>query len=524
MAVKHSVEDEQSEVVAFLSGEEAFGGPVPKHIETHISHLFLVGDDAYKLKRARKLNFLDFSTAEKRREACEREILLNRRTAPDLYIEFLPICRTEEGFTVGGEGDAVDWVVHMRRFDEEQQLDRLAVRGDLDQRIVAALAEQIVAFHEGAETRPDKGGFAAMRRLADNVAENLMAAGAAIFALDDAERWKKRWDQRCEANGLLLEDRRENGFVRHCHGDMHLANICVFEGKPIPFDCIEFSDDIACIDVLYDLAFLIMDLLHRGMADKANFLLNRYLSATRDYAGMPLMPLFLSLRAAIRAMASVLSAHSGEAVTNSEKGEALRYLALAEELLREPQAKLIAVGGLSGSGKSTVARGLALDCAPGAGAIVVSSDVIRKRLFGVPPEQALLGDAYSPDVSARTYRQLYEDVSACLGAGQTVIADATFLRIVDRERLEAVACEQNAPFFGIWLEAPYEVLVARAAGREFDASDADARVIDKQLQENLDKITWRRLDATGANIIGIAQRMCEEAFSEDGGLMAYVDP
>lgn len=524
MAVKSSAEDKQSEVVAYLSSGAAFGGARPKHIETHISHLFLVGGDAYKLKRARRLNFLDFSTVEKRREACEREVVLNRRTAPGLYLDCLPICENESGFALDGEGDAVDWLVHMRRFDEEQQLDRLAERGDLDHRVVAELAEQIIAFHALADERADKGGVAAMERTADGVAENLAEAGSVIFASDDVESWKRNWDERLDALGLLLEERRESGFVRHCHGDMHLANICLFNGKPTPFDCIEFSDDIACIDVLYDLAFLIMDLLHRNMADEANFLLNRYLSATRDYAGLPLMPLFLSLRAAIRAMASALSAHSGEAIADSERCEAQRYLALAEDLLHEPRPGLIAVGGLSGSGKSTVARGLAPDCAPGAGAVVISSDVIRKRLFGVPPEQALDGDAYSSDVSKRTYSLLYEQVSSCLGAGQSVIADATFLRAVDREQLEQIASEQGVPFLGIWLDAPYEVLVKRAAGREFDPSDADAQVIDIQLQENLDRIDWCRLDAAGADVICVARRMCEDAFPNGGSPVTHVDP
>lgn len=523
MAVKSSAEDEQSEVVAYLSSGTAFGGAQPKHIETHISHLFLVGDDAYKLKRARRLNFLDFSTAEKRREACEREIVLNRRTAPGLYLDYLPMCRDESGFTLGGEGDAVDWLVHMRRFDEEQQLDRLAERGDLGHRVIAELAEQIIAFHALAEVRADKGGVAAMRQTADGVAENLGEAGSAIFEPDDVKSWKRNWDERIEALGPLLEARRESGFVRHCHGDMHLANICLFEDKPTPFDCIEFSDDIACIDVLYDLAFLIMDLLHRNMAKEANFLLNRYLSATQDYAGLPLMPLFLSLRAAIRAMASVLSAHSGEAISDSEQCEARRYLALAKDLLQEPTPKLIAVGGLSGSGKSTVARGLAPDRAPGAGAVVISSDVIRKRLFGVPPEQALDADAYSSEMSERTYRLLYEQVSDCLGAGQSVIADATFLRIGDREHLEQIATDQGVPFLGIWLDAPYEVLVERAARREFDPSDADERVIDIQLQENLDRISWCRLDAAEADVICDARRVCEDTFSNGGSLMAHVD-
>lgn len=509
MTAKDStLEEEQAETIAFLAGDAAFGGAPVRHIETHISQLFLVGDEAYKLKRARRLNFLDFSTLEQRRIACEREVELNRRTAPALYLGTLPVTRDEGGLALDGGGQVVDWLVHMRRFDEALRLDELAARGALDRPLISALGEKIIAFHAAAETRRDKGGSSAMQKIADDVTGDLCRAAPEVFDLEPVEKWKNLWDRALAKRSALLDQRRASGYVRHCHGDMHLANICLFEGAPTLFDCIEFSDDIACIDVLYDLAFTLMDLLHRGLPELANFLLNRYLSATRDYAGCALMPLFLSLRAVIRAMAGLLSVHAGQEGPTPETVEAEAYLALALSLLDEPEPKLIAIGGLSGSGKSTLAGQLAPRLT--AGAVVVSSDVIRKRIFGVPPEQKLGKDAYSADVSARTYERLYEDISAALAAGQTVVADATFLRDVDRVRVGALAGRHGVPFHGIWLDAPYEVLVERASARALDASDADKSVIDLQLEEALGQIAWDRLDSTAPNLVSDVMVLCSQ--------------
>lgn len=502
-------ESGQAETIAFLASGTAFGEVPVRHIETHISQLFLVGGEAYKLKRARRLNFLDFSTLEQRRIACEREVELNRRTAPALYLGTLPVTREKKGLALDSTGQVVDWLVHMRRFDDGSRLDELAARGALDRPLIGALGEQIIAFHAGAEKRTDKGGAKAMQKIADNVTGDLRRAAPDVFDLEPAQKWKNLWDRELAKRSALLDQRRASGLVRHCHGDMHLANICVFEGTPTLFDCIEFSDDIACIDVLYDLAFTLMDLIHRGLPELANFLLNRYLSATRDYSGCALMPLFLSLRAAIRAMAELLSVHAGQSESAPEIEEAEAYLALALRLLGEPEPKLIAIGGLSGSGKSTLARRLAPQLAPGAGAVVVSSDVIRKRLFGVPPEEKLGKEAYSPDASARTYGRLYEDVSAALAAGQTVVADATFLREVDRVRVGALAGRHAVPFRGIWLDAPYATLVDRADSRVVDASDADKGVIDLQRGEELGQIAWDRLDSTDPDLVSNVMVLCD---------------
>lgn len=481
---------DQEEVVRFLAGGLAFGTPA-EHIETHISHLFLAGDRAWKLKRAIRLNFLDFSTAERRRATCEREVLLNRRTAPDLYLGITPVTWDGMVLAVGGTGEPVDWLIEMRRFDQETLFHRLAERGALTRPLAAALAEQVIAFHGAAEHRPDKGGAAAIRRTASDVADNLRAIPAGVFSAADVEDWATGIDAAFAADARLLDRRRETGFVRLCHGDMHLANICLVDGRPALFDCIEFNDDIACIDVLFDLAFVLMDLLFHGQAEPANLVLSRYLSATRDFAGLAAMPAFLSLRAAIRAMAVGMAASTEAGVTTAQG-----YMALAATLLTRPERRLVAVGGLSGTGKSTLAAAIAGRLAPGVGAVTVSSDVVRKRLMGAAPEQALPKDAYRPEISAQVYARLFDDMAAALAAGQAVIADATFVRPQDRQRLRELAAAAGAPFHGLWLEAPAEVLRRRVAARHGDPSDADVGVLERQMREDVGMIDWTRLDSS----------------------------
>jgi aminoglycoside phosphotransferase family enzyme/predicted kinase len=486
---------DQMEIVRFLASDQAWGMPV-EHVETHISHLFLTADRAWKLKRTLKLNFLDFSTPDLRRETCEREVMLNRRTAPDLYLGVAPVIWNGTALTIGGEGEVLDWLIEMRRFDQSTLFHRLAERGELTRPLAAALAEQVIAFHAASERRSDKGGATVIRKNARDVADNLRALPSHVLPEADIEDWARRIDDAFEATAALLDARRDAGFVRLCHGDMHLANICVLDGRPALFDCIEFNDDIACIDVLFDLAFALMDLLFHRLPDLANLILSRYLSATRDFAGLACMPAFLSLRAAIRAMAMGMAARDEAAI-----GVARGYLALARDTLRLPARRLIAVGGLSGTGKSTLAAALAVRLAPGAGAVVISSDVIRKRLMAAVPEERLPPDAYASSVSEQVYARLFEDVGAALEAGQTVIADATFTLASGRGRIQALADAAGAPFHGIWLDAPEAVLRDRVAARRGDASDADVAVLANQLRLDLGAVDWLRLEATAPDLV-----------------------
>jgi len=388
--------EDQQAVIAFLGEPSSYGPAIGRVdiIETHISLVFLAGDRAYKLKRAVKYPYLDFSTSEHRRLACEAELALNRRTAPALYLEVRAVTRMPDGkIGFGPAGQAIDWVVVMRRFEQSSLFDALAQTGKLSAPLMYELAGHIANFHAMAERRYDLGGAAALAAIAETNHRCLTEAQHAGFARERIEEIRHNSLQRLEAVGGLLDQRRAEGKVRRCHGDLHLRNICLLDGKSTLFDCLEFSDALASIDVLYDLAFLLMDLEHRGLTEFANVVFNRYLDLTNEDDGLPALPLFLSLRAAIRAH---VTATAMDRATQVEKKrqmacEACSYLELAARLLRPRPSRLIAIGGLSGSGKSTLAAALA----PAIGARVLRSDVIRKRLFGVAPETPLPASAYA---------------------------------------------------------------------------------------------------------------------------------
>ena len=513
--------DPQQSWVNYMASGQAFGGLVPAHIQTHISHLFLVGNKAYKMKRAVQLNFADLSTLEKRHDACERELTLNRRTAPDMYLNCLAICRNDTGFTLGSDeaGDVVDYVVEMQRFDQHDLFDQMARENRLARPALSSLAEQIIALHRSAEPRPDMGGQAVMRTNAANVHANLTSYsrcnGQPLLQQSDIDQWYAAVDASFAHHGNLLDSRRADGHVRQCHGDLHLGNICLFNDTPTLFDCIEFSDTLACIDVLYDLAFLVMDLLFHDMPTEASFVLNRYLSATRDYEGLPLLAGFISLRAAIRAMIAAIDLTADGHDTQQTRQDAADHLALALKLAPktptphgdEPRPQLVAIGGLSGSGKSTIAHQIAPAIGPDT--VVLSSDVIRKRLHGVAPEQKLPKSAYSGTVSGETYGVLFADAATCLAAGQTLIADATFVRPQDRDSLAQIAADAGAHFTGIWLDITEADAIVRVANRTNDPSDADTNIVTQQRQEHAGAISWHRLDATAPDILAAIQNCIE---------------
>jgi uncharacterized protein len=483
--------DDQRDAIAFLSEPSSYGagvGDVERH-ETHISRVFLAGDRAFKLKRAVRYPYLDFSTSEKRRHACEAELRLNRRTAPELYLEVRAIVRRADGALAWGEdGDVRDWVVVMRRFAQDRLLDAVAQAGGLGPRLLYALAAHIADFHATAEPRLQYGGAAPMRAIVEENDTCLRACrtvGFPVRQIADLRADSGRWLDRI---GNLLDRRRTQGKVRRCHGDLHLRNICVLDGKPVLFDCLEFSEDFASIDVLYDLAFLLMDLEHRGHREGANLVFNRYLDLTGEDDGLASMPFFISLRAAIRAHVTA-QADAGAAA------EARRYLDEACAALRTPPARLIAIGGLSGTGKSTVAAGLASELGARPGARVLRSDVLRKRLFGLDPEARLPESAYATEVTERVYTALRERAAAALQAGYCAIIDAVALKKEERQAFAGVARQAGVPFKGLWLEAPRAELMARVEARAHDASDATREVVRRQLRADPGPLDWQRLDA-----------------------------
>ena len=302
--------------------------------------------------------------------------------------------------------------------------------------------------------------------------------------------------------GPLLDRRRQEGKVRRCHGDLHLRNICLFGGQPMLFDGIEFSDAFSCIDVFYDLAFLLMDLLHRGFPELASVVFNRYLDRTGDIGGLSPLKLFMSVRASIRA--HVLVAQNQNNHSPSLTAEAQSYLSMAEDFLGSQKPCLIAIGGLSGTGKSTIAAALAPAFSPAPGARVIRSDVVRKTLSGVAPETRLPPSAYRHAFTERVYAELHSQARRTLAAGYTAIVDATFLSEKDRHEIEQIARSAGIKFTGFWLEAPRNILEQRLNARRNDASDADAKTLDQQQVLDVGIVDWIRIDASQARDIQLA--------------------
>ena len=491
--------DSQVDVLAFLEGGDAFGArEAPRRIDTHCASIFLSGNRAWKLKRAVQFGYLDFSTPERRRKALEAELRLNRRTAPQLYRAVHPITRTPDGrLAIDGGGIVVDWLLEMQRFPDGALLDQQAAQGRLDERLLLKLADRIKAFHATAEPLVTGEGSNRFR----SVVEGDIASMAAVSELLDPDQASLLGRRLLDLTGELaplLDARGLSGRIRHAHGDLHLANIAVIDDVPTLFDCLEFSIELATIDTLYDLAFLLMDLWHHNLRAEANIVFNRYLDLSpADEDGIALMPLFLAVRAAIRA--HVLAAQSMRAGRDPAiAAKARTYLDLALALIQPVQPRLIAIGGLSGTGKSSLARAIGGDIGRAPGARIFRNDVLRKRLAGLPPETRLSRSSYSEHAAALVYDSSDTMAAAALTVGQSVIADGIFARRDQRLKIEAVARKAGVGFDGLWLEAPGETRVARVGSRGADASDADTAVARAQAGLDVGDVGgWQCISAAG---------------------------
>jgi aminoglycoside phosphotransferase family enzyme/predicted kinase len=491
--------EDQADVIEFLSAPSTHRGATVERIDTHSAIVFLAGERAYKLKRAVRFDYLDFSTAERRRAMSDAEVTLNRRTAPAIYQGVVPITREPGGtLALAGSGPPVDWVVEMHRFPQEALFDRLAAAGRLDLELMPPLGAAIAKLHRIADPRTDHGGTPGMEWVIEGNAAGFAEYGRGV--LDPVTHRRLTDASRAELNtrGALLDERRASGLVRHCHGDLHLRNIVLLDGQPTLFDGVEFNDEIACIDVLYDLSFLLMDLWRRGLTRHGNAVWNRYLEDAGDLSGICLMPLFLSCRAAVRAKTSATAATLQPAARerNELQASAGEYLAMAERLLHPPGPCLVAIAGFSGTGKSTLALSLAPSVGATPGAVVIRSDVVRKRLSGVSPLDRLGPEGYSSEMSERVYATLAERARMTIREGHSAIVDAVYARPVDRQAIESVAADAAVPFVGIWLEAPEAILIARVEERRDDASDADAAVIRLQHRADTGEMGWHRVEAS----------------------------
>ncbi|MGE0356020.1 MAG: AAA family ATPase [Burkholderiales bacterium] len=459
-------------------------------LETHISWVLLAGDYAYKIKKPVSLGFVDFSTPELRLRFCEEELRLNRRTAPELYLGVVPVTGTPDAPVMGGAGPAFDHAVKMRRFPQEALLDRVAREGKLTAPQVEAFARMVAAFHARVAKADAGAAFGSPKEIlaeaVDNFAqlERLDTDGATRAARQALCAWTLFEFDRLEH---AFARRHRDGFVRECHGDLHLGNVALLGGDPVAFDAIEFNEAFRWVDVMNEVAFPVMDLHHHGLPRLARRFVDAYLDATGDFAGLAVLRYYLVYRAMVRAKVSCIRAHqAGIGPADRERShKAWRgHLALAERLSRPGTPALVVMHGLSGSGKTTVSEAVV----DALGAIRLRSDVERKRLHGLgkdahtdaPPG----GGIYTPGADRLTYARLAELAGRILDAGYPVIVDAAFLKRAWREMFREFARERGVPFVLLACAAPEATLRERILRREYqgtDASEAGIAVLEHQL-------------------------------------------
>jgi hypothetical protein len=473
----------QAEVAAFL---EQLAGAAP--IQTHISAIFVGRETAWKMKKAVALGFLDFSSLAARAHFCRRELELNQPAAPGIYRDVVAITRAPDGrLREAGDGAVVEWVLRMAPIPASDFLDAVAARGGLTPALLDALGDAVFALHQVA---PRVEGLDAPAAMALVLQGNLRAARAAGLPEAEIAPLAAGFQEALQAAAPWLKARAAEGRIRRCHGDLHLGNLCLWQGKPTPFDALEFDEALARIDTGYDLAFLLMDLDRQAGRAAANRVLNRYLARSGDYGVLALLPLWLGLRALVRAHVEAARGRDG-----------VPLLRAAAEYLAPPPPCLIAVGGLQGTGKSTLARGLAPTLGAAPGALLLRSDELRKRRFGLPPEAPLPPEAYAEAISTAIHEELFMIAEAVLRQGHAVALDAMFLDVGHRHKAAQIAARVGVPFHGFWLEAPMEILKSRILARRGDASDATIAVLERAAKADPGPIDWLRLDAAGDALV-----------------------
>lgn len=493
MAVNLTLE-RQAALVAALADPVCYPHPVGtvQHLETHISHILLAGDYAYKIKKPLNLGFLDFTSLARRHACCLEEVRLNQRLAAALYLDCIPICGSVENPRLGGEtGEALEFAVQMRRFPQEALLDHGLEQGVLQPYHIDRLARQLAAFHTDSARAEPATAFGTPAQVHHPVAENftqirpLLHDPADLARLAAIEAWTVAHYAQLQP---VLAARKAGGWIREGHGDLHLGNMILRDGDILIFDCIEFNEDFRWIDVMNDLAFLLMDLHRRGVPRFAWRLLNGYLEYSGDYGGLAVLPYYQAYRAMVRA--KIAAIRQGQADLDAAARVAIQqecraYLALAQAFTRPPQPFLLITHGVSGSGKSYLSSHLAETL----GAIRLRSDVERKRLFGMSPladsGSALNQGLYTAEAGRRTYEHLRTLADELLTAGYPVLVDATFLEVAQRQPFRALAQEHGVPFVLLVCGADPATLRDRVGRRKAsgtDAAEADLGVLEQQLQ------------------------------------------
>lgn len=459
-------------------------------IETHISWVLLTGQYAYKIKKPVDLGFLDFSSLEKRHFYCKEEVRLNRRLAPQLYLDVVAICGSAAQPNLEGQGAVIEYAVRMRQFPQSAQLDRLLLNEGLDYRLIDKLASKVADFHMSIKSASTDSTFGDLEHIRQPILENFQHIRDCVSnsrvesTLDKLERWSQ---QQLDQISEVIWQRKTKGFIRECHGDMHLRNIAWWENEILIFDCIEFNKNFFWIDVISDIAFLIMDLEDRQQHALANRFLNRYLEITGDYAGVRLLVFYKVYRALVRAKVDAIRTnqeHEGTQVYSETFNNFVEYLQLAEGYTDAASPCLLINHGFSGSGKSYLSQ-LILEKFP---AIQIRSDVERKRLFQASLNKVDPGvieqGIYTAEATSRTYMQLVEIAKKLLAAGYSVIVDAANLKLQQRQLFIDLANSLHVPYLIIDYRAPLHILrrrIEKRAKHQDDVSDATVAVLEHQL-------------------------------------------
>lgn len=491
--------DSQTEIIKALSQPETYGKKT-KQVDirqSHIAILFLAGDKAYKLKRAVLYPEADFSTQEKRRLACVREMKRSTVYAPGLITGVKPVRRLENGqIVIGGKnGTEIDTVLEMRRIPSENLLNNLLPSPTFDRFEAMDLAESLADLHKRAKIFKTKWGTDTVKKI---ILEN-----ESILSCFCPELFKKEAVNTLTRNTLamlgqtttLIRYRQKTGHVRKCHGDLLLSNIAYHDNRFLFFSPIEYNETQCCIDTLYDLADLLMDLETKGLRRLTNILFNHYMAYTNDIDGFPLLPLYQSIRAAGRAAvcakrSTLLKGADKKAVIK----EARHYFDLATRFITQFNPILIACGGLSGSGKSRVARDLGGMLSPAPGAVILRDDIVKKQIVGLPPHQTLDDKYNTPAFDEVVYDVLRQEARTALGAGSCVIVDALFYNPAEREAIENLAKELHLPFIGFWMDAPLAVRTERVEKRLRNPSDVRSyEELQKQLTIETGDISWYKI-------------------------------